>query len=191
MIQNHLEEFIRQFKWMLSSRQVYKWLQDTPEYTLTDIQRATRFYYLQKLSFGGKAEGQTSGIATTSPPRINLLRIEEYLSTAHLRLCRTHIEHLNWKECIERYDKPHSFFYLDPPYWATTDYGTEFNLTQYEQIVSLAKSIKGKMIISLNDIPEMKKIFSSLNISTVEIQYTLSGGNRGNTKTKKLIIKNW
>ena len=31
-----------------------KWLQDTPEETLTDIQRAARFYYLQKQTFGGK-----------------------------------------------------------------------------------------------------------------------------------------
>lgn len=40
VVKHHLEEFIRQFKWALVSRQIYKWLQDTPEETLTDIQRA-------------------------------------------------------------------------------------------------------------------------------------------------------
>jgi DNA adenine methylase len=40
----------REFKWAHSSRQVFKWLQDT----LTDIQRAARFYYLQQNCFGGK-----------------------------------------------------------------------------------------------------------------------------------------
>jgi DNA adenine methylase len=191
VIQNHLEEFVRQFKWTLTSRQVYKWLQDTPTHTLTDVQRATRFYYLQKLSFGGKVEGQTFGIATTSPPRLNLLRIEEDLSSAHLRFCRTNIEHLNWAECIERYDRPHSFFYIDPPYWGTEGYGVNFGLEQYEHIAKLAKSIKGKMLISLNDIPEMREIFSDLNITTTEIQYTLSGGKRSNNKSQELIIKNW
>ena len=39
VVKHHLEEFIRQFKWALVSRQIYKWLQDTPEETLTDIQR--------------------------------------------------------------------------------------------------------------------------------------------------------
>ena len=191
VIQNHLEEFVRQFKWILTSRQVYKWLQDIPTHTLTDIQRATRFYYLQKLSFGGKVEGQTFGVATTSPPRLNLLRIEEDLSSAHLRLCRTNIEHLNWAECIERYDRPHSFFYIDPPYWGTEGYGVNFGLEQYQQIAEFAKSIKGKMLISLNDIPEMREIFSGLNITTTEIQYTLSGGNKSNNKSQELIIKNW
>jgi DNA adenine methylase len=27
VVQNHLEEFVRQFKWALSSRQVFKWCQ--------------------------------------------------------------------------------------------------------------------------------------------------------------------
>ena len=53
VVKHHLEEFVRQFKWALVSRQIFKWLQDTPEETLTDIQRAARFYYLQKQAFGG------------------------------------------------------------------------------------------------------------------------------------------
>ena len=46
VVKSHLEEFVRQFKWALSSREVFKWMQDTPADTLTDIQRAARFYYL-------------------------------------------------------------------------------------------------------------------------------------------------
>lgn len=95
VVQNHLEEFVRQFKWSLTSRQIYEWLQITPPETLTDIQRSVRFFYLQKLSFGGKVSGQTFGTATTSPPRLNFLRLEEELSQAHLRLSRITIEHLS------------------------------------------------------------------------------------------------
>lgn len=39
VVQHHLEEFVRQFKWALTSRQVFKWLQDTKPETLTDIRR--------------------------------------------------------------------------------------------------------------------------------------------------------
>ena len=116
VIKHHLEEFVRQFKWVPVSRQIYGWLKDTPEETLTDIQRAARFYYLQKMAFGAKVTNQTFGTATTAPPRLNLLRLEEELSAAHLRLSRTYIERLPWAECIRRYDRPHTFFYLDPPY---------------------------------------------------------------------------
>lgn len=44
VIQHHLEEFVRQFKWALSSRQVFEWEQRKDPGTLTDIQRAARFY---------------------------------------------------------------------------------------------------------------------------------------------------
>jgi len=94
VVKHHLEEFVRQFKWALSSRDMFKWLQDTPAETMTDLQRAARFYYLQHHAFGGKVQGQTWGTATTAPP-LNLLRIEENLSAAHLRLSSTYVERLD------------------------------------------------------------------------------------------------
>ncbi|EDD2459389.1 DNA adenine methylase [Salmonella enterica] len=187
VVKHHLEEFIRQFKWALVSRQIYKWLQDTPEETLTDIQRAARFYYLQKQAFGGKVADHTFGTSTTSAPRFNLLRIEEELSMAHLRLSRTLIEHLNWHQCIERYDRPHTLFYCDPPYWGTEGYGVEFGLENYDHMAELARRIKGKMIISVNDIPEMRRVFNGLNINCVEINYSLAG--KG-TPRRELIVSN-
>ena len=66
VVKHHMDEFVRQFRWSLTSRQMYKWLQDTPEEILTDIQRAARFFYLQKNAFGGKVSRQTFGTATTS-----------------------------------------------------------------------------------------------------------------------------
>ncbi|HHX9064555.1 TPA: DNA adenine methylase [Yersinia enterocolitica] len=190
VVKHHLEEFVRQFKWALVSRQIYKWLQDTPEETLTDIQRAARFYYLQKQAFGGKVADHTFGTSTTSAPRFNLLRIEEELSMAHLRLSRTLIEHLDWQQCIKRYDRPHTLFYCDPPYWGTEGYGVEFGLENYDHMAELARSIKGKMIISVNDIPEMRQAFDGLNIQTVDISYNLKVTGKASLR-KELVICNF
>ena len=190
VVKHHLEEFVRQFKWALVSRQIYKWLQDTPEETLTDIQRAARFYYLQKQAFGGKVADHSFGTSTTSAPRFNLLRIEEELSMAHLRLSRTLIEHLDWHQCIERYDRPHTLFYCDPPYWGTEGYGVEFGLENYDHMAELTRRIKGKMIISVNDIPEMRQAFNGLNIQTVDISYNLKVTGKA-TPRKELVICNF
>lgn len=190
VVKNHLEEFIRQFKYSLASRQMYDWLKASPVEPLTDIQRAARFFYLQKLGFGGKEDGRTFGTATTSPPRLNLLRLEEDLSAAHLRLHRTFIEHLPWDECIRRYDRPHTLFYCDPPYWGTEGYGVGFGLDEYDKMAALARSIKGKMVISVNDIPEMRQAFDGLTMSTVDICYTVGGAGRG-AEWRELIIKNF
>jgi DNA adenine methylase len=111
VLQHHLEEFYKQFKWAIVSRQMFEWLKITPSETLTDIQKAARFYYLQKMSFGGKVAGQTFGTATTDAPRLNLLRMEEDLSQAHLRLARCYIERLDWMKCITKYDRPQTLFF--------------------------------------------------------------------------------
>ena len=190
VVKHHLEEFVRQFKWALVSRQIYKWLQDTPEETLTDIQRAARFYYLQKQAFGGKVADHSFGTSTTSAPRFNLLRIEEELSMAHLRLSRTLIEHLDWHQCIERYDRPHTLFYCDPPYWGTEGYGVDFGLENYDHMADLARRIKGKMIISVNDIPEMRQVFNGLNMQSVDISYNLKVTGKPSPK-KELVICNF
>lgn len=190
VIQHHPEELIRQFKYALSSRQVFDWLKEQPTEPLTDIQRAARFYYLQKLGFGGKVEGRTFGTATTTPPRMSFTRIEEDLAIAHLRLQRVFVEHLPWETCITRYDRPHSLFYCDPPYWGTEGYGVDFPLDQYDKMATLARSIEGKMIISVNDIPEMRTAFAGLSISTVGINYTVGGSGRG-TPRQELIIRNF
>lgn len=190
VVQHHLEEFVRHFKWSLVSRQIYKWLQASNPETLTDIQRAARFFYLQKLSFGGKVTGQTFGTATTSPPRLNLTRIEEELSNAHLRLSRTLIEHLSWQKCIEKYDRISTLIYLDPPYWQTEGYGVDFGLDQYQKMAEIMRSIKGKAILSINDHPDIRKIFSGFTTKKVPITYTVGGGNKG-VKRQELIIMSW
>ena len=50
--QSHHEELIRYMRFMLLSREWFERLQKTPPAMLTDIQRAARYLYLQKVAFG-------------------------------------------------------------------------------------------------------------------------------------------
>ncbi|HEK0227397.1 TPA: DNA adenine methylase [Pseudomonas aeruginosa] len=189
VVQHHLEEFVRQFKWALSSRQVFKWLQETRVETLTDIQRAARFYYLQQSAFGGRVDGQSYGTATTQPPGLNLLRIEEVLSAAHLRLSNTYIEHLTWQDCMKRYDREHTLFYMDPPYWETEGYGVPFGFEQYLEMAEMLKRLKGKAIISLNDHPDIRRCFTDYHIEATDIRYTVGGGK--GSDAREVLIFSW
>lgn len=190
VVKHHLEEFMRQFKYALSSRQIFEWMKMTVPETLTDIQRAARFLYLQKLSFGARVAGQSYGTATTSGPRLNILRLEEELSEAWLRLSQAHIEHLSWRDCALRYDRPHTLTYCDPPYWQTEGYGVAFGWEQYEQLAAFARDALGTVIISVNDHPDMRAVFEGLEMRSVEITYTVGGGANAANR-KELIIGNW
>lgn len=191
VVQNHLEEFVRQFKWALSSRQIFEWQKMTRPETLTDIQRAARFFYLQHHAFAGKVTGQSFGTATTAPA-INLLRIEENLSAAWQRLCGTYVENLPWLECAERYDRVHTFHYMDPPYWQTAGYGVDFGFENYERMADFMRRCKGKVMVSINDHPDIRSVFKGFMFHSVSLKY--SNANQRTSKSEyvdELIITNW
>lgn len=190
VVQHHLEEFVRQFKWAISSRQIFKWQQLTDPATLTDIQRAARFYFLQQHAFGGKVDGQTFGTATTGPA-INLCRIEENLSAAHLRLSGTYVENLPWQEVMRRYDRPHSFFYCDPPYWQTEGYGVDFGFEQYQELAEFMRSCKGKVMVSINDHPDIRACFEGFHMESLGIKYAVANVHGDPQTSRELVIQNW
>ena len=137
--------------------------------------------------FGGKVDGQSFGTATTSPPKLNLLRLEEYLSAAHLRLGGATIENLPWEQCVQRYDRPHSFFYMDPPYWdVSADYGVPFDWSHYERLAQAMRTMQGKAMLSINDHPDIRKAFGGLQMHEFPLTYTLAAG-VGDRKGKEVV----
>lgn len=187
---HHLVEFCNQFRFAVSSRQIFDWLKATPADTLTDIQRAARFYYLQRLTFGAKVTSRAFGTSTTSRPKLNLVRLEEDMSEVHARLSSVFIEHLDWAECIRRYDRPHTFFFIDPPYWKLAGYGRAFALGDYERLADTMASIAGKALLTINDHPEMRRVFGRFSHESVQISYSIGGGRRA-TRATELLYRSW
>jgi DNA adenine methylase len=158
VLQSHLEEFLKQFKWLLASREwFHDWKRQQEAGGLTDIQRAARYYYLQRLSFGGRVKARTFGAGPLRRPRINLIRIEEELSEVHLRLANATIENLPWQDFTRRYDRKQTFFYLDPPYYLAPYYDHNLKLEDYQEMADILAGMKAKFILSINDLPEMRE----------------------------------
>jgi DNA adenine methylase len=190
VVQNHLEEFIRWFKWMLVSRSEFERFSRVEPDTLTDIQRAVRFFYMHKNSFGGHVHKPTFGYGTTRRPKLNLLRIEEELSAAHLRLSEVYVENLPYANLINRYDREHTFFYIDPPYWNCEDYYGDgiFSKADFDALASQLANIKGKFLLSLNDTPEVRDIFSDFMITSTSVMYSCG---KTRKEAKEVFIKNY
>jgi DNA adenine methylase len=183
VLQNHLEEFLRQFKWLLSSHEWWgDWQRQFEAGGLTDIQKAARYYYIQRHGFGGKVKGKNWGAPVNHSPRINLLRMEEELSAIHLRLARVTIENMDYETFIRRYDRAKSFYYLDPPYFKFD------KLDDFKKLAGILKKISGKFILSINNLPEMRECFSSFDIRRIKVDYSASGKQ---TTSTELLIKNF
>ena len=127
---------------------------------------------------------------TSGGPRLNLLRIEEELSAVHIRLANVVIEHLPWQECLQRYDRAGTLFYLDPPYWQTEGYGVAFGMEQYEQMAALMRSMKGRAVLSINDHPDIRRVFHGLPLVSLQLEYSMARQHTGK-KSGELIIKSW
>lgn len=191
VLQYHLEEFVRYFKWSLISRDEYLRLQSVPPETLTDIQRAARFYYLVKNAFGAKCVGQSYALANTSKPRLNLLRLEEDLSEAHLRLSRVSVENLPFDNLIKRLDGKDTFFYADPPYWdCEADYGKNlFTKDDFTLLRDTLAACQGKWLVSINNVPQIRELFKDFEIKEVKTSYSI--GSRANKPVTELLIANY
>jgi len=190
VVQNHKDEFFKQFEYLPASRQLFEqWQAQNPNH-LTDIQRAARFYYLQNLAFGGNVcKTRHFAACTTGYQGFRPWLLKENLPAAHQRLSRVTIEHLPWQECIERYDRPYSFFYLDPPYWKVQGYGVSFKWPEYEALADRMRHMKGKALLSINDHPDIRDLFADFKIQEVQTIYCNGGSN--NKAANELIITNY
>ncbi len=110
-----------------------------------------------------RSPGRPSVTATTTPS-INLLRIEENLSAAWQRLSGTYIENLPWLDCAERYDRMADFM----------------------------RRCKGRVMVSINDHPDIRRVFEGFHFETLDIRYTTTNQWQGKAEVSgELVIMNW
>jgi DNA adenine methylase len=192
-IQHHPDEIAKQSATMLHSRWLFDRLKSHHPNQLTDIQRAARFYALQRMAFGGKASNQSFGYARTAKAGLSSNRFKRDVSLLTDRLNGVFIESTEWLDCVERYDSKDTLVFCDPPYWGTTGYGVEFGFDNYQQMATVMKTMQGKMIVTVNDIPEMHECFAGFAIEKMEICYSLGRPQSGKNRLQsfELLIKNF
>jgi len=193
MLQRHYAAFMDFLKYQLTSRREFERLIRTEPSTLTDIERAARFIYLQKLSYGGKVTKQNFGTKLDYSARFDYSKIAPALEDIYERLTGVVIENLDWSKFVQVYDGPGTLFYFDPPYFGCEDdYGKNvFERDQFAVLAQSMRSMAGKSILSLNDMPEVREIFSGLRIEQVDLNYTIGAATGGAKAVSEVIIYNF
>ena len=90
---------------------------------------------------------------------------------------------------MKRYDRAHSFFYLDPPYWQTEGYGVPFGWEQYEAMAAVMRTCKGKVMVSINDHPDIRKVFDGLHMLELSIKYSVGNNHGDPVASKELVVR--
>lgn len=178
ILQRHYPQFMDTLKFQITTRAEFERLTATDPDTLTDLERAARFLYLQRTAFGGKVAGRNFGVSKATPARFDVTKLGPVLEDLHERLAGVVIERLNYADFIRRYDGPDTLFYLDPPYWGCErDYGDDvFDRSDFERLAEQLAGVAGSFILSINDTPGARDVFARFAYEVVETTYTITQG---------------
>jgi site-specific DNA-adenine methylase len=89
-----------------------------------------------------------------------------------------------------RYDRPHTVFYLGPPYLGLAGYrGPRFTLEDYQDLRQDLGRLRGRAVLTVNDHPQLHRLFAGLPCEVLETRYRLSL--QGHTRGRQLLIRSW
>ncbi len=191
IVRRHYEPLVEEMTWLLAGRAEFARQMRVDPSTLTDIERAARFLYLQRLAFGGRVAGRTFGVRKDQSSRIQLSQLRAELKALHRRLEPVTIEQLPYADVIRRYDQARALFYLDPPYDETAGYGVDFGREDYLAMAGQLAGIAGSFVMSINDTPFVREAFAGFRIDEVTTTWTVGMATTGaGQKVTELIISN-
>lgn len=142
------------------------------------VYNACREYYVIMNSFNGNISGRPS-FAFSKDKESSFLRF--YNTDWDLikqRLKRTTILSRDYSKLIPKLDGPETLFYLDPPYIVATNknryYRHNFTEKDHCQLNVYLSDIRGKFILSYDDRPEIRDLYSDFRVVEVEGIHTTS-----------------
>lgn len=169
--ETHKETLKQLLKNITYSRELYNFfygLYNTPDWKYTGtILKSLIFIYLNRTSFNG----QFQSYARRDDSSI-LYELDEIIEQMHRKFHagRTVIENLHFKDLLSKpqYNNSQVLIYLDPPYWVTTQavgsayYEHKMETFEHAELEKLLreKYPKAKIIISYDDVPEVRKLYS-------------------------------
>lgn len=176
ILQEHYVAFLDMLRFQITTQANFERLSAVDPETLTDLQRAARFLFLQRTGFGGKVTGRSFGISTDRPARFNLTTLEPDLEALHERLSGVTVTCMDYAAFIDRIDRKGALFYLDPPYYGCEgDYGRDlFGRDRFVELAEQLARLKGRFILSLNDVPEVREIFGRFQMAEVKTTYSIA-----------------
>lgn len=164
--------------------------------TLSDLERATRFFVLNRITFSGTIE--SGGFSLESfHKRFTNSSIDRLEKLATILTPDIKITNLDYSHIINR-PGPEVFIFLDPPYFQAEKsklYGKKGDLHtgfDHQRFASTLKQCPHKWLITYDDCPEIRENFKWANIIEWELQYGMNNYKQKKAeKGQELFISNY
>ncbi len=168
--------------------------------TLSGVERAARFLYLNRFCFNGVYRTNRNG--QFNVPRgkhMGSIPSIDELSAFGQLIKDTEMLTADFSDLIGKVGDG-DFIYLDPPYAGRGvrdrgEYGVgafkEADIERLYQSTESASRRGAKVMISYADIPQIKDIFSRWNSTTIEVTRNVSGFAKGRTRVAEIVLRNY
>jgi DNA adenine methylase len=191
------EVFLNTFDLTLVSREIFEDFRSADPAKMTELERAHRFYYLIMAGWGGELHLPRIQTSIKDGGHGNRLigaikHLRQKIDPIHKRLQTVIVEHLDWKQCVERYDREGVFMYLDPPY---PDNNCNYrhnmrSIEEHQELIEWMSQAKCKWLLTNYDRPEVHELYGAFNIRKVDFASGMDseGGQRRN---REIIVTNY
>lgn len=163
--------------------------------------KALRYLFINRTCFGGRVRYDIPSRLYMSNPEGWNKSLPRNLKSAAKILKNVTVKNVSYSVVIHTYD-PTSVIYLDPPYYCNSNfaetsklYRHNFSVQDHEQLADELKKCRNKWILSYDDCPEIRTLFSSFNLNEAQWKYSGTSSCDGHSKDKKsgkeLIITNF
>jgi len=151
------------------------------------------FFYYNQCSYGCKRETYGWGKCERRKTIEGLKTLKRNLPKIKEKLKHATILNQDFEKVTKKFDSPKTFFYFDPPYHKVKGVYRKFGNFDTQRLANVARKLKGKVLISLNDHPEVWKMFKGFHIKRVKHHYTLGTKKPGDTRkpVTELLIANY
>lgn len=171
VLQRHPHELARVLRWQPASRKLFDEHLTGRAY-LTDVEQAAQFFFLQKNAFGGRRHRRHFHVAIVKPNNYQPARLPDSLVRAADRLAEVQLESSSYEAVLDRYDRPTTFFYLDPPYVDVDHYAHNFTDDQFAALSARLAGLRGRFLLSINDVPKAHEWFAAFHKADIHFTYT-------------------
>ena len=195
VLKQDYESFIKNFEYLLSSREIFDLLKYQDPSGLNDVQKAFRFWYLLKYAYGGRKNQLSDynfGYGNNRKPSLPIKQ-KELIDKCYERLQGVYVENLDYKILIQKYDGQDTIFYLDPPYLVEGKcYGQDdFTEEQHSELAIVLNNIKGRFILTVNDHEFFRGLYVRFTKTLEGVNYSSGNANKAQGKRGELIIRNF
>jgi DNA adenine methylase len=187
---HHAEALVAELQFMPNSREEFQ-LRRAPAAGLTEIQRAARFFNDAANGFGGGGKEFGTSAISGSAAHTSCTNKMANVRAFAMRFDSVCIEQKDWRDILRIYDRPSTFFYMDPPYIdAPTKRYSGWKEADATEFAAAIGGLQGRWIVSMGDTPLAREIFAGFRCLYFDRQNKIDSKNlrRLNPIYKEMVV---